>query len=329
MWNEQLTKEEYEKRREEIDLGDREVVKQCDERFWILVKSLPIRAVRNEKSENVTGNLIENSNNCYMVFRGIDCDRVRYADYAVRLTDSMDVEISSSGERCYETSAVSANSYDVKFSFQTRTCKDSEYIANCINCSNCFGCVGLRNKKYCILNTQYTPEEYGKVLDEIKTALFEAGEYGRFFEIAQSPYAYNSSLAQIVYPMTRDEAIARGFGWHDDSAQELGGLAVTPIEEVPKNIKDVGDDITNTAIHGEVGKAFRIIGKELEFYRAQNLPIPAKHPYDRMVERFGVMGNWRLYKATCSNCEAETLSSYKPDSGFRLYCEKCYQTEIV
>ena len=42
-----------------------------------------------------------------------------------------------------------------------------QYSFFTINSSNLFGCVGLRNKQYCILNKQYTKEEYEKLVPKI------------------------------------------------------------------------------------------------------------------------------------------------------------------
>jgi hypothetical protein len=43
-----------------------------------------------------------------------------------------------------------------------------EYSFNCYNCTFCFACLGLRKKNYCILNKQYTKEEYQKLKREEK-----------------------------------------------------------------------------------------------------------------------------------------------------------------
>ena len=32
---------------------------------------------------------------------------------------------------------------------------------------HCFGCVGFKHKQYCILNKQYTKEEYEKLVQKI------------------------------------------------------------------------------------------------------------------------------------------------------------------
>jgi len=63
-------------------------------------------------------------------------------------------------------------------------------------CSNCVMCVGLRNKSYCILNKQYTKEEYGEKLKELQLGNRERlAEHMRSFQgmILKFPrkYVYN------------------------------------------------------------------------------------------------------------------------------------------
>lgn len=41
------------------------------------------------------------------------------------------------------------------------------------NSSNIFGCIALRNKKYCILNKQYSKQEYEELIPKIKKHMDE------------------------------------------------------------------------------------------------------------------------------------------------------------
>ena len=51
------------------------------------------------------------------------------------------------------------------------------YTRECFACKYCFGCVGLRNKSYCILNKQYTKEEYETLVPRIIAHMRETGEW--------------------------------------------------------------------------------------------------------------------------------------------------------
>ncbi|USN58889.1 MAG: hypothetical protein H6767_02090 [Candidatus Peribacteria bacterium] len=58
-------------------------------------------------------------------------------------------------------------SYNVAFCILCYENRDVLYSTDCHNSSNLFGCVGLRNKQYCILNTQYTQKEYELLIPKI------------------------------------------------------------------------------------------------------------------------------------------------------------------
>mgnify|MGYP001593205717 CR=1 FL=1 len=93
-FNKQLTEEEYKKRRAEINLGDRSVLEKYQKQFWNLVKESPIRAVRNERCQNVVGNYLVNCSNCYMAFWIQHSQNVRYGDFTIHMKDRMDFSMS-------------------------------------------------------------------------------------------------------------------------------------------------------------------------------------------------------------------------------------------
>ena len=74
------------------------------------------------------------------------------------------------------------------------------------NVSHLFGCVGLRNKQYCVLNKQYTKDEYEKLVAKIIEQMQQRGEWGQFFHPALSPFGYNETVAQEYYPSTFEQA---------------------------------------------------------------------------------------------------------------------------
>ncbi|MBU0626264.1 hypothetical protein KKG31_00500 [Patescibacteria group bacterium] len=67
---------------------------------------------------------------------------------------------------CYES--VASSSYRALFSLNSfADCSNIYYCEHCFGCDHCFGCVSLKNKKYCILNKQYSKEEYEKIVGQI------------------------------------------------------------------------------------------------------------------------------------------------------------------
>src|SRR3990167_8842209 len=86
---------------------------------------------------------------------------------------------------------------------------------DCHNSNNLFACIGLRNKSYCILNKQYTKEEYEKlvprIIEHMNTMPYidkkgRVYKYGEFFTPELSPFAYNETVAQDYFPITEKEA---------------------------------------------------------------------------------------------------------------------------
>lgn len=332
--NKPLSKEDYEKKTKEI-LGSRKQLNLFREEFFKLLAGEIRRATRNEKTINSIGTFLRNSKDCFMCFWIEGGENLRYVDYAGVVKDSMDVTVAGGNMRTQNELLYEMNNggiYDIKFSNLVRSSHSVEYSINCLGLENCFGCVGLRSKKYCVFNKQYTEEDYWRKVDEIKTKMLAAGEYGEFFPISMSPYPYNASLAQFEYPLMKEEVEKLG-GYWAESPVSLEGIDPKNIlkgDEIPDNIKDVSDDILRKVLICEVtGKPFIITPQELAFYRRKNLPLPTKHPYQRLMERWAMKEPFRLWKYPCAKCGQEMYTSYAPELKLKVYCESCYIKEVV
>ena len=76
--------------------------------------------------------------------------------------------------------------------------------------------MGLKRKKYCILNKQYTCEEYEKLREKIVKDMVAREEYGEFFPREMCPYGYNETVAMEYFPIEKEEAVKKGFKWAQD-----------------------------------------------------------------------------------------------------------------
>lgn len=92
----------------------------------------------------------------------------------------------------------------VFFSVNCDNSRDIFYSALCSNDSDLFGCIYLRKKSYCILNKQYTKEEYEILVAKIKQQMEDLPykdsrgkiyKYGEFFPIEMSPFCINETPA--------------------------------------------------------------------------------------------------------------------------------------
>lgn len=331
-FNKQLSREEYLGKRAEIDLGNRTVNKEYQIKFWNFVKSNPVRATRILKSENCIGNDIKGSKNLYNVYQADDCENVRHSAFAIMdLKDSMDVNhTGGSSERLYYCQNAGTKSFNIKFSFSVKESLDCEYMFFCKNCTNCFGCAGLNNASYAIFNKKYKPKEYWEKVDEIKTKMLEEGTYGEFFPMSFSPVAYNSSFANIIYPIDEVEAIKRGLFWQPDTNVDTKDLKSIEAEKLPDNINDATNEICDLAIVGEKSKKpFKITEREIKFYKQNKIPLPTDTPHQRMLNRFKILNNFQIYQENCFSCNKKIESSYQRSDGYKPFCEKCYQKEVL
>lgn len=331
VYNKQLSKEEYESFMKSLRPFSREVLVDSENKFWKLVKDLPMNGTRNIASTNVFGSKISNSRNLFDVTDADNSENIRHADGALSHNDSMDF-LYSGGQSSllYMDTNIGSSSSRVKFSISSKFCTDCEFVFNSKNLNNCFMCFGLQDKSYCVLNRKYNEEEYFKIVDEIKTEMLKRGEYndGPGFEF--SAQAYNFSIGQSIYPLTDEEI--KNLGGYIAEAPEtnVGDLDVLELNQIPQTIEEVTDDILNKAIRCEVtGRPFRIVPTELSFLKRIGMPLPTVHPSIRMEKNWKLSPVGKKYKAVCVKCDKDIESIFNKNRNFILYCADCYKKEVI
>jgi hypothetical protein len=331
-FNRQLTKEDYEKEIGKINLGNRDVLNAFLARFRELKRSAIYKQDRNDKSVNSYGDFIISSKNCYACRFAYHSENLAYSLGGSFNRDSYDI-CAVNTEFSYET-VNSLDVYHILFSTRVNGSRDMEYCSHCLNCHDCFGCIGFRNKSFCIFNKPYAEEEYWEMVDEIKTKMLEGKEYGEFFPPELSPIPYNISIA-TSYRGYDDIEAAKEYGYrteeiHDEPYETEGELVKA--EDVPKDIKDVADDILDKVILDEANnKKIRYVKAELDFYRKNNLPLPLVHYSARLKvkrDEFGTIA-FELYERTCSKCGKQIQSAYVADDSRTIYCNACYLEAVV
>jgi hypothetical protein len=332
-FNQPLTKEEYQKRIKEINLGKRSILKEYKKKFEKILQGAIRKNLNNTKIEKSLGNDLKGCRNCFYCFLIIsDSENLRYVEHADKFKDSMDMFGGTTSSLIYESTAVSFSN-KIKFSVRTRYCLELEYCIECTNCEYCLGCIGLKNKKHCIFNKQYSEEEYWQLIDKIKTEMLKNREYGEFFPLSMSPFPYQDSSAQIEFPLTKEEIIKKGWHWQDEIKTDinLSKFEVLKPDEVPDDIANVSDNILDSVIICEqTGKPFRVTKFELDFYRKKNLPLPTIHPLQRIKNRFVEFRHpYKLWQYPCSKCGKIMYSGWNPENKFKVYCEACYLAEVV
>lgn len=329
IFNKPVSKEEFEKFKAELNLSSHKNFQAAIKKFEELKSQMIVKNYYGTMNENVSGDYITNSRNCVNIFECFECEDVRYSNnLEVNTKDVMDHSYwGTNTSQTYECQACGYDIYNLRFcNLCWSNCADLTYCDHCFSSKNSFGCVGLKQKQYCILNKQYSKEEYETLLPKIIEHMKKTGEWGEFFPVELSAFAYNESLANEWFPLSKEEALARGYNWHDDD--KINNYQGPDIE-IPDNIENVGDEITKQILKCESsGKLYKIIPQELVFYRKMKLPISRKSPDERHYDRMKRRRPRKLWDRQCQNCSAAIKTTYSPDKPEKVYCEQCYLREV-
>ena len=369
IWNKQYSKEEYQNEIKKWDLGSYEIKQKAKEKFMELYYKIPRRFAFIVNSHNVVGDDIKNSKNCkncFSIRNGVEnCKNIFLS--GLLLKDSQDVDFGGdTSELLYEVSG-STQAQQTKFSRGSNNVINVEYSEQTYSCSNLFGCAKLRNKKYCILNKQYTKEEYEKLLPKIKQHMMDMPyidkmgriyKYGEFYPSEHSMWAYNESWGNKYFPLTKEEALEQGFYWRDPTERDY--KITIKSSDLPNHIQDVSDNILKEVIECEHNskncnqqctEAFRILPNELQFYRQMEIALPRLCPNCRYYERLKMVNPPKLYhrKCMCNGVESNsgeyknTAKHFHGDMSCAnefetaisdkrkeiVYCKDCYQSEFL
>jgi hypothetical protein len=187
----------------------------------------------------------------------------------------------------------------------------------------------LAKKKYCILNKQYSLEEYKKLKEKIIEYMKKTGEWGQFFPIGTTGFGYNETVADEYFPLTEKECKERRFPWWN-KVTSTSGKETVDMKNLPDNIDEVNDKIIEEILICSCGRNYKIVPYELGLYRKLRLPIPRECPNCRHEKRNKIAGIRKLWHRHCmkEGCPNEFETSYAPDRPEIIYCEKCYQQEV-
>ncbi len=363
IFNKQYTKEEYFKILSEMRLDTRAGLKEAGEKareFWKTQINKYHQGLQNLDSYGSYVSHSKNVTESYMVKGGED---VKYSQYAsvAKIKDCYDYSIwGQDVELCYETSVCGENIYNVKFAWDCWPNNNNvEYSTHLKSCSDCFGCVGLRNKQYCIFNKQHTKEEYievkNKIIEHMNTTPYYDSrgliyKYGEFFPIEFASFGYNNSLAIQHFNRTKEYVLENNYGWIEE---EPGKYTITKrMNEVPDSIKDIDESIVSDILEcDKCSRPFRVVDNEFKFFKNENLPISSNCSECRHEKRISDRFKIHLYDGHCmcagaedetgqfvntakhthgnTACSEKFRTGFNPKDGDIVYCESCYQQEVV
>lgn len=340
-FNEPLSKEEYEKRLSELNLKSHESINKLRFKALEFWQKFPVKYYHGIRNINCTGDRISDSKNVLDSVSIQEGENMRYCQIvALKAANSYDcVQLFMGVENAYECVTCGEGAYNLKYCFNCWSeSRDLEYCGYLVGSSDCFGCVGLFKKQYCIFNKQYSKEKYFELKEKIIKHMDEMSyidsikrkyKYGEFFPFEFSPLAYNESLAQDYFPLSREQVKERGFLWREPNAREFK-TTINGID-LPDSINDVSDDVIKEIIACEICKrAYRIVLIEFQFYKRIGLPLPHKCHNCRFLDRYEFVNKPKLYHRTCmkEGCNNEFETSYSPERPEIVYCEACYNKEV-
>lgn len=346
--NVQYSKEEYQQTLVKLNLGSHETRRKLyDEYVKLLQEKALHRFATIEQSSGCSGNFIFNSKNTQNSFDATDAEDSRHIIVAPDVKDSMDAyHFGFKCELIYESHAL-VRAYNNLFCHLSYDNSNISYCDSCHNSENLFGCVGIRKKKYCIFNKQYTEEEYKVLKEKIITHMRGTHEYGEFFPVNCSPFGYNETQGNVYMPMAKTEALQRGYKWEDRIPGTFGKETKKP-EAIANDIKNIDDAITKEVlVCVSCSKNYNIVPTELVLYKKMNVPIPRLCPDCRYMRRIAIRPPRKLWHRRCvcdyviyknsvnhahhpeDRCLNVFETSYAPDRPEIVYCEQCYHAEII
>ncbi len=307
--------------------------------FWL---TKPYREYHGHSLNfNVSGEYVfesKNSKEGYILNYAENCKWTQFITVPTT-KDCMDYSGWGNGaELMYECTNVGENVSNIKFSCLCfPDCLNLEYCMWNISGKNNLGCVNLKRKKYCILNKEYSKEDFEvlreKIIEDMKInpyidKLGRKFYYGEFFPPEFSRFPYNKSNAVKFLTKTKEEVLREGYDWIEN--KEPVYKITKSSDSLPDTINSTNETILNEVIRcGGCGRGYKIVQGELDLLRKMNLPIPHECPKCRESKRFDRLNKPKLYNRNCAKCNADIYTPYSSDRPEIVYCIKCYQQEFI
>lgn len=166
----------------------------------------------------------------------------------------------------------------------TNNVSDLTYCFDCTNSRELIGCVGLENAEYRILNKQYSKSEYLKLKEELIASLKRKRNWGTPMGFKFSDFAYNGSLAQHLFPLTRVQVGMFEIAW-DEMVESLmvdrlvnNTSLLEQIQDTPRDLEEAFQQSNGVFVCELSGRLFRYLPGELDRYRKLGIsPSPYGH----------------------------------------------------
>jgi len=325
--NRPVSKEEYKSTKEQLqDWQEHEKFLETAREFFI---SLPNRATHTINCDNCMGDHLKGCEDSFYCFDAINLEKCSYLTFIpMGALNCYDSQYSPQGELIYECMS-GTDTYGGRFILHCWHCHSIFYSEDCHSSQDLFGCIGLKQKQYCIFNKQYSKQQYEELVPRIIEYMQKTKEWGEFFPMTSSLFAYNESIAQESHPLPKEKIISSGLHWKQPDDRMPNVTKIIPSNRFPNTIEPVQDDVLDWAIRcDKTNRPFRITKQELRFYRDHKIPLPRYHPDERHKNRLTLRNPQNLWNRECSECGKAMETTYSPERPEIVYCEECYLKEV-
>lgn len=316
--NKQLNKEIYEKKVAET-ISTKEKLERFQKEFVDFALKYPRKYAYQINCESSNGEGIKNCKNCQNCYDGYGGEDLKWVmNFPGRTKDCYDISGCAEIELAYNSHCCGLPGYRVLFAnLNLNGAQNTIYCTNCNSCKDCFGCVGMNKTQYAIFNKIYDKDNYEKIVGQIIGQMQKSREWGEYYPVEISPFAYNETVAHEYFPLKKEEVIARGWAWKEKEEKTIDS-------KLPICIK--------------CGRNFNIITQEKKFYEKQKIFSPKKCSDCRNQERIMNRNSRSLWHRQCmctqpkhghqGRCLHEFETTYSPERKEIIYCEDCYNKEI-
>ncbi|MDC0358402.1 hypothetical protein OAO01_06255 [Oligoflexia bacterium] len=323
--NEKLTPEAYKQKVAELELDRHSKVQAFKVIFQRYSAQFPYKFYNGKNNEGSTGDYIEHTKHANSCFNSRHSEHIAYCRDAWRARNCLDLTETLQQDFCIELEGCYDNNGS-GFCAKISQVADLWYCSHCFNSHDLFGCIGLKHHKYCIFNKEYARDEYLKLREKIVAHMQATGEWGEYFPIAASPFAYNESVAYEYFPMTEQAAVDQNLGWRTPK-DDLSTKGAT--YQNPDSIHEVDDAVLKEVfVCEDTQRPYKLQQVELAFYRKLALPLPRLHHDERHRRRMFLRNTRQLRSGHCAVCEKAFQTSFAPDSAATVVCEDCYNETV-
>lgn len=109
---------------------------------------------------------------CYLTFDSGFNQESSYGVSMARNRESFDSSMVMDCDTVYDCMNLYKSNHCVGTRGNIQFCINCYFVRDCINCQDCFMCSGLKNKKYCFKNEQFSKEEYENILKEYNLSTY-------------------------------------------------------------------------------------------------------------------------------------------------------------